>query len=133
MYRPNQGHLQKPLLSGMSGMNTLPETQRKRLEESWAQTFYEEVFCRIDESIFEVLYSDKVSRPNVPVNVQVRYALGYQNLEDGQFAIKTVYNFRRRSVTHQEETEENLFGECFEQITGEQMLAYEVNGRTRSR
>ena len=116
MYRPNQGHLQKPLLSGM---NTLPETQRKRLEESWAQTFYEEVFCRIDESIFEVLYSDKVSRPNVPVNVlvgleilktgndwtdeemydafcfnvQVRHALGYRNLEKGQFAIKTVTTF----------------------------------------
>jgi hypothetical protein len=30
-----------------------------------------EVFCRVDEAIFEVLYSDKASRPNVPVNVLV--------------------------------------------------------------
>lgn len=154
MLKPNQGHKQKPLLTVV---NTLPEAQKKRLEESWAQTFYEEVFCRIDERTFGVLYSDKVSRPNVPVNVlvgleilkegfgwtdeqmydnfcfnvQVRYALGYWNMNEGQFAVRTIYNFRRRLVTHQEETEENLFAACFEQITGEQMLAYEVNGRVQ--
>ena len=68
MFIPNQGHLQKPLFSTI---DTLPEKQRKRLSESWAGTFYDEVFCRIEERTFEVLYSEKVSRPNVPVNVRV--------------------------------------------------------------
>jgi len=63
MFVPNQGHLQKPLFSTI---DTLPKIVRKRLAESWAGTFYEELFCRIDEQMFEVLYSDKKSRPNVP-------------------------------------------------------------------
>jgi hypothetical protein len=49
----------------------LSEKQRKRLENSWAGTFYKEFFNRIDEQAFAVLYSEKDSRPNVPVNVLV--------------------------------------------------------------
>ena len=154
MLRTNQGHLQKPLFSTI---DTLPDPVRKRLGESWADTFYKEVFCRINERDFEVLYSEKASRPNVPVNVlvgleilkagngwtdeemydhfcfdvQVRYALGYRNLEEGYFAVKTIYNFRNRLVTHMKETEENLFEACFEQITGEQMVAYGVKGHVQ--
>ena len=37
----------------------LPEKQRKRLENSWAGTFYKEFFSRIDEQSFAVLYSEK--------------------------------------------------------------------------
>jgi hypothetical protein len=29
---------------------------REKLEASWAETFYQEVFCRIDEEIFADLY-----------------------------------------------------------------------------
>ena len=49
----------------------LPERIRQRLEQSWAGTFYREIFCRINESRFAKLYADKPSRPNTPVNVQV--------------------------------------------------------------
>ena len=53
--------------------STLNLTQREKrvLEKSWAKTFAEKVFPAIDESIFSVLYSDKASRPNTPVNVIV--------------------------------------------------------------
>jgi hypothetical protein len=87
-------------------MQSLSEKQRKRLEGSWAGVFYERCFCRISEETFAVLYADCPSRPNTPVNVlvglellkagfgwsdeelydafsfnvQVRYALGYQDL-----------------------------------------------------
>jgi len=30
---------------------------------------YEDVLCRIDEDIVPVLYSEAVSRPNLPVNI----------------------------------------------------------------
>lgn len=36
---------------------------------SWAYIFQEIIFPEINESRFEVLYSDKPSRPNSPVNV----------------------------------------------------------------
>ena len=47
----------------------LTEREKKALENSWAGTFAEEIFPSIDESRFSVLYSDKASRPNTPVNV----------------------------------------------------------------
>ena len=51
----------------------MSEKRRRRLEESWAATFYEDFFCRVDETIFAGLYSDQPSRPNVPVNVLVAF------------------------------------------------------------
>ena len=43
--------------------------KEKTLEKSWAKVFADEIFPSIDEQRFSVLYSDKVSRPNAPVNV----------------------------------------------------------------
>ena len=154
MFKENDNHLQQPLFSTI---NTLPNKQLERLKESWADTFYEDVFSRIEERDFEILYSDEPSRPNVPVNVlvglemlkagfgwtdkemyesfsynvQVRYALGYQNLEDGHFELRTIYNFRNRLAVHRQETEENLFEACFEKITDEQMEAYALKSGTQ--
>ena len=39
------------------------------MEKSWAKIFADKVFPAIDEERFSVLYSDKASRPNAPVNV----------------------------------------------------------------
>ena len=47
------------------------ERERKALNNSWAQTFRDEIFPYIDEKPFRVLYSDAYSRPNTPVNVIV--------------------------------------------------------------
>jgi hypothetical protein len=133
-------------------INSLPEKLRKRLAASWAGTFYSEVFVRIDEEPFGVLYSDEPSRPNIPVNVlvglemfksgfgwsdeemydhfcydvQVRYALGYRDLSEGHFELRTMYNFRQRITRHMQETGENLFEQLFEQISDEQMAAFEL-------
>jgi hypothetical protein len=68
MIRKNTKHQQSALISAAS---ELPEKQRKRLETSWAGTFYQEFFSRIDEKVFAVLYSERDSRPNVPVNVLI--------------------------------------------------------------
>jgi len=68
MFRKNTKHPQPALISAAS---ELPQKQRKRLEKSWAGSFYREFFNRIDEQAFAVLYSDEASRPNVPVNVLV--------------------------------------------------------------
>ena len=45
--------------------------ERKVLENSWEKVFADEIFPDIDEKRFSVLYSDKASRPNTPVNVIV--------------------------------------------------------------
>lgn len=68
MFRKNTKHLQPALISAAS---ELPEKQQRRLENSWDGVFYKEFFLCIDEQSFAVLYSEKYSRPNVPVNVLV--------------------------------------------------------------
>ena len=47
----------------------LTPREQKVLENSWAKVFSEDIFPNIDEERFSVLYSDKGSRPNTPVNV----------------------------------------------------------------
>ena len=47
----------------------LTEREKKALDKSWAKIFADEVFPTIDEDRFSVLYSEKNSRPNTPVNV----------------------------------------------------------------
>jgi hypothetical protein len=149
MFKENNTHKQ---LAWISNVNDLPEKRQKRLVESWAGVFYREFFCRIDERVFAVLYADMPSRPNVPVNVlvgletlkagfgwsdeelhdrfiydvQVRYALGYHQLGEGEFELRTLYNFRQRLVEHLEETGENLIEKAFEQITDEQIHAFQL-------
>lgn len=49
----------------------LTEREQKALERSWAKIFAEDVFPYIDEARFSVLYSEKASRPNTPVNIIV--------------------------------------------------------------
>lgn len=149
MFRKNTKHQQPALISAAS---ELPEKQRKRLENSWAGTFYKEFFSRVDEEAFAVLYSEKASRPNVPVNVlvglealksgfgwsdeelyenycynlQVRYALGYDRLGDGDFEIRTLYYFRERLSRYNAEKSINLLEQAFEQITDAQITSLKV-------
>jgi hypothetical protein len=149
MFRKNTKHQQPALISAAS---ELPEKQRKRLENSWAGTFYKEFFIRIDEQSFAVLYSEKDSRPNVPVNVlvglealkagfgwsdqelyenycydlQVRYALGYDRLGDGDFEIRSLYYFRERLSKYNVEKGVNLLEKAFEQITDAQIVDLKV-------
>ena len=62
MFTKNDKHKQSLMLSDME---RLPALAQKRLRYSWAEAFYQEMFCRIEESVFSVLYSQTKSRPNI--------------------------------------------------------------------
>ena len=149
MFKENNSHKQ---LAWISNVKDFSEKRQKRLAESWAGVFYREFFWRIDERPFAELYAEIPSRPNMPVNVllgleaikagfgwsdeelhdhftfdvQVRYALGYHQLGEGDFELRTLYNFRQRVLQHREETGENLIEKAFEQVTDEQVQAYQL-------
>lgn len=149
MFRRNDQHLQWPLISDL---DALPPKLKQRLEGSWAGTFYREIFVRIDETPFAVLYSNEASRPNIPINVlvgletlkagfgwsdeemdenfcfdlQVRYALGYRQLGEGHFELRTMYNFRQRLSEHMQMTGEDLLAQAFAQVTDEQGVAFSL-------
>ena len=149
MFKKNTQHLQPALISAIS---ELPEKHLKLLRGSWSESFYHDFFCEIDEDIFAVLYASEPSRPNVPVNVltalevlkagfgwsdeelfenfcfnlQVRHALGYDRLGDGDFAIRTLYYFRERLSKHYLETGINLLEQVFCQVTDAQIQDLQV-------
>lgn len=152
MYQENTKHLQLDMFSTVSAM---PESQRTMLEESWAGAFRAHCFGRIDESIFAMLYSEKPSRPNAPVNVlvgleilksgmgwsdremyeaflfdmQVRYALGYENLSDEFIAPRTIYYFRQRLSEYNQEHGVNLLEIAFEAMTDGQVKELDIRTR----
>lgn len=153
MFREHKQHLQGQLYSTL---NELPAAQRQLLEASWAGVFRHQVFAQLDESPFAVLYASAASRPNVPVNVllgleilksgfgwtdeemyqaflfnlQVRYALGYEQLGAGYFAMRTVYELRRRLRKWMQQTGENLVEAAFKQITDGQLKALSLKTET---
>lgn len=149
MYRENQTR-QKSIFGSEV---FLSESLKKQLLESWAHSFREEVFGRIDESQFASLYSEVKSRPNTPVNIlmgaeilkagwgwsdeelyeavcfdlRVRYALGVEDLGgEAPFQLRTLYNFRQRVRKYAEEAGENMYQRVFAQITDEQLQAFGV-------
>jgi hypothetical protein len=152
MFRKNKRHLQPPLISSV---NQLAAKHRQRLDDSWAGEFYREFFCRLKEEPFAVLYADVPSRPNIPVNVlvgletlkagfgwsdeelydhftydlQVRYALGLHELGQGDFELRTLYNFRQRLSHYNQQHTTNLLAQAFAEITDQQLLAFPVDTR----
>ncbi len=50
---------------------SLTARERKTLENSWAKVFADELFPKIDEEPFRVLYCEDNGRPNTPINVMV--------------------------------------------------------------
>jgi uncharacterized protein YejL (UPF0352 family) len=149
VFRKNKKHQQSSLFDSQF---LLPPKMRRQMKASWANTFYQEVFVRIPEEPFAVLYSEEDSRPNAPVNVLigsdmlkagfgwsdaeleeniqfdllVRYALGMNNLNQEVPVLRTLYNFRRRVREYAQETGINLYQETFKAITDEQLTELEL-------
>ena len=116
----------------------LTEREKRMLEKSWAKTFADKVFPAIDENIFSVLYSEKASRPNTPVNVIVgtlilkealnvtddeivearafdiryQYALHTTSFEEQPISDRTLSRFRARVLSYETAHDVDLIHEC---------------------
>jgi len=144
MFRPNKKHQQ----TGFFGIqNSLPSRLKQKLANSSYQFFYETIFCNIKEEDFSVLYSDKASRPNAPVNCLVaalilknknnwsyeelfeqiefnlltKTALGLDTLDDIPFDDATIFNFQNRLLKYQVETNISLMEQVFDNLTKAQI------------
>jgi hypothetical protein len=132
----------------------LSEVKYKKALESREYRFYEEVFCRIDEGIFEPLFSGGRGRPNSPLNsmlaamilrevrhctyeelfrsldfdVLTRMAIGLTDMSETPFCPATLFNFQDRLVRYDLEQGSALFEDLFHSITGDLLERFEVDG-----
>src|SRR5699024_3023590 len=104
------------------------------LQNSWSEDFYKDIFLKVNEDRFSVLYSATYSRPNKPVNILIsllilkelhnltdeqlisslyfdyryQYALGIEDFEKERICINTLTNFRQRLVEYEVKTNIDL-------------------------
>ena len=154
MFKKSQPSSSPSLFTGIS--QHLNGRKIKQLEDTnaWHNCFYQEITSRIDENIFAPLYVSDNGRPNASVrilvgmlilkagndwtdeqlfescsfNILVSYALGLTNLSDSTPSPATYYNFKLALLKYEQEKGINLLEKCFQSLTKDQILRYEVSG-----
>ena len=135
----------------------LTEREKKVLEKSWAKVFADEVFPTIDEERFSVLYSDKDSRPNTPVNIIVgalvlkelfglsdddmvetlmfdhrfQYALHTTSYEEQPLSDKSLSRFRIRCYNYESIHGVDLYHGCVKDLAEKTAKMMKIDGRIR--
>ena len=135
----------------------LTEREKKALDKSWAKIFANEIFPAIDEERFSVLYSDKASRPNTPVNViigaliikelfdysddeivenlmldlHLQYALHTTSYEEQPISDKTLSRFRKRCYDYETLHDVDLYHDCVKDLSNKIAKIMKLNGRVR--
>lgn len=136
---------------------SLTEREKKALDKSWAKIFADEIFPAIDEERFSVLYSDKASRPNTPVNViigaliikelfdysddeivenlmldlHLQYALHTTSYAEQPISDKTLSRFRKRCYDYETLHGVDLYRDCVKNLGEKIAKIMKLNGRIR--
>lgn len=136
---------------------SLTTRELRMLEKSWAKQFADKIFPRIKEEKFSVLYSNKASRPNTPVNVIIggmvlqellgltdeefmdsllfdirfQYALHTTSFQEQPISDRTFSRFRRRCLTYETETGIDLIHETVKELSEEMASLMHLNGRIK--
>lgn len=142
-FLPNDPSQQQ--LSFLDPYNTLTDREKKALNQSWAKYFFDHIFSNIDEMPYAVLYSDKESKPNTPVNIQVgaliikellglsdeefmnalmfdirfQYALHTTSYIEQPLSVRTLSRFRERCSTYKKESGIDLLCSTLESLSDE--------------
>ncbi len=130
----------------------LSDKQNNLLSNSIEHSFLVNIFSRINENDFKELYSNKKSRPNVPVNqlvgslilkhlfnwtyndlfrnlnfnILTRYAIGINSIEENVFSEATIFNFQNKIINHYVNTGQDLLTEVFDHLTAEQLVEFNI-------
>ena len=149
MFKKNETYKQYNLF-GVTNM--LSKKQVKIWDNSIENSFFENLFSKIDENNFSILYSDKKSRPNVPVNqlvgslilkhlfnwtydelfrnlnfnILTRHAIGINSLQDDVFSEASIFNFQNRVIEYFVDTGKDLMTEVFDNLTTNQLKKFGI-------
>lgn len=144
-------------ISFTDSFSGLTAREQKALERSWAKIFADEIFPAIDEKRFSVLYSDKASRPNTPVNVivgaliikelfdysddemvenlmldfRIQYALHTTSFEEQPLSDKTLSRFRKRCYDYETLHNKDLYHDCVKDLSTSIAKLMGISGKIR--
>lgn len=144
-------------LSFNDSLFSLTDREKKTLENSWAKIFADEIFPAIDEERFSVLYSDKSSRPNTPVNIIVsaliikelfdysddemvenlmldlhlQYALHTTSFAEQPLSDKSLSRFRNRCYAYETAHGVDLFHDCVKDLSAKIAKLLSLSGRIK--
>lgn len=130
-------------ISIFDATSSLTQREKKMLDKSWAKFFAEELFPAIDEAPFKVLYSDRPSRYNTPVNIIIgalilkevhgltdeeiveelpfdirfKYALHTTSFEEQPLNNRTLGRFRARCHAYAQATGIDLIHDCIVKLS----------------
>ena len=156
MFKKSSQDKQVDLFSDTSSLLSGKAQKQLDDEKAWHNQFQRHIVRRIDEAPFEVLYSKKMGAPNASVsllvgmmvlkeafnwsdmqlfencrfNLLVRNALGLVNMHDEIPGESTYYLFRKRVFEHHRQTGQDLIQDVFEEVTREQIKAFNVSGQS---
>jgi hypothetical protein len=154
MFRKNQDYNNPRLFPNESHY---PKYIQKRLKTHWSTVFFEELFSKIDESVFEPLFSSGKGRPNAPVNVLMgleilksnfdlsdeelfeelyfnsayQRALGITNLDEDYISIRTLYHFRKAVFQYAKENDNFLYEKVFQKFTNDVVEKFSIQTGTQ--
>lgn len=132
-------------LSLWDSYESLTEREKRFLDKSWAKVFARDIFPKIDEAPYAVLYRDAASRPNVPVNVIIgaliikeylgmsdedicsslmfdvrfQYALCTTSFVEQPLSVRTLARFRERCTTYEKRYGVDLLQNTIDSLIGE--------------
>lgn len=154
MFKENTKHEMPELFSEK---NQMPDNLKKKYEKSWAKKFYEDVFCKIDETIFRVLFSKKISKPNTPVNIYVSleilkelfglsdeklleefhfnnlfiFAMGLNRIGEKTISRRAFYYMRSRVVDYEDKNGINLFENVFADLKDDYIKKFGISKKVK--
>lgn len=144
---------QSQQISLFDATSNLTDREKRLLEKSWAKFFAENIFPEIDEAPFSVLYSDRPSRHNTPVNVIIgalilkeifgltdeeivdtlpfdiryQYALHTTSFEEQPMSDRTLGRFRARCNSYEEMTGIDLIHDCIIKLSSSMATMMKLN------
>lgn len=144
---------QSQQLSFFDATANLTDREKRLLEKSWAKYFAENIFPEIEEAPFSVLYSDRPSRHNTPVNVIIgalilkeifgltdeeivdalpfdiryQYALHTTSFEEQPLNDRTLGRFRARCNSYEEMTGVDLIHDCIMKLSSSMAAIMKLN------
>ena len=154
LFKENNKHKNQGLFSIK---NTLPKNLLREYNKSWSKSFYENVFCQIDETILDILFSKNYSRPNTPVNIYIALeilkedfglsdeellrrfhfdtlfmlAMGIEQIGEATISPRAFYYMRYRIVKYEIETGKKLLDTVFKSINEKYIKKFNIDKKQK--